>query len=70
MNTIKDIAKQLDWTEAKVRHNLAYSLGKTEEWWRCGATGTISEGPYECSCDSILCDLGESVTVIPTKDII
>ncbi len=44
-------------------------LGRITEGWRCGATGSISRDQHECSCDHVLCDLGEVVSVSPGKPV-
>lgn len=63
--TVAEVAKHTGLTEAQIRAEITSALGRTETMWRCGATGRISDGPYDCSCDSVLCDLGEEVTVAP-----
>ena len=62
---IEQVMEATGYTREQIKMEMSRALGKIETWWRCGATGLISEGPFDCSCDSILCDLGEEVTVTP-----
>ena len=62
---VKEIAHMLGMTEAQVLAQRTTALGRVDKMWRCGTNGTITNDVYDCSCDSVLCDLGEWVIVIP-----
>lgn len=64
---IKDVMEYTGMSRVEVLGNLSRALGTTDTKWRCGATGRISDGLYDCTCDSVLCDLGEEVSVAPLE---
>jgi hypothetical protein len=64
---IKEIALLLRISVPEVERRLTWELGKETVGWRCGETAIISEGPHDCPCDSILCDLGEEVVITPKE---
>lgn len=63
--SIAEIAKYVRIPESEVLLHRSPAVGRTEEMWRCGRTGRISEGEWDCNCDSVFCSLGEWVTVKP-----
>ncbi len=65
MMTPQEVAEYVGMTVVQVMAMRTPALGSTETGWRCGESGRISESTYDCSCDSVLCDLGEYVTVSP-----
>ena len=65
MMTPQEVADYVGLTVDEVMGMRTVALGRTETYWRCGESGRISESTYDCSCDSVLCDLGEYVTVSP-----
>ena len=65
--TPEEVAEYVGQTVEQVMAQRTPALGRTETGWRCGESGRISESSYDCSCDSVLCDLGEYVTISPKE---
>ncbi len=65
MMNLEEVVEYTGWTEAEVKQTITRDLGKITTAWRCGESGRTSDSSYDCSCDSVLCDLGEEVIVLP-----
>lgn len=66
--TPEEVAAYVGESIEQVLARRVRTIGTTEKMWRCGQTGNIVEGTYNCSCDSVICDLGEWVTVTPATN--